>query len=219
MSVIRRNKSEMDRSQENLENTIQKVGEMSNFSLGLKGKLIGKALINESLLICIRCCQKNVKGNVFNIVDEKKWGSIPPLISRQSWYPLLLQLCTYKMGEFISEVLFFIADLEFHKIFWGITHNKWWTSTRIRQPCIIGKNTLVSWHFSFEWSIPTPNTCLIQFDFIWPSFNKISLSDAYLLESTESREEGSMQFALNYITLLFLELLIVNSWIVCLLVC
>ena len=113
----------------------------------------------------------------------------------------------------------FIADLEFHKIFWGITHNKWWTSTRIRQPCIIGKNTLVSWHFSFEWSIPTPNTCLIQFDFIWPSFNKISLSDAYLLESTESREEGSMQFALNYITLLFLELLIVNSWIVCLLVC
>ena len=59
----------------NLQNTIQKVGEMSNFSLGLKGKLIGKALINESLLICIRCCQKNVKGNVFNIVDEKKWGS------------------------------------------------------------------------------------------------------------------------------------------------
>ena len=35
----------------NLQNTIQKVGEMSNFSLGLKGKLIGKALINETSFV------------------------------------------------------------------------------------------------------------------------------------------------------------------------
>ena len=48
--------------------------EMSNFSLEKKEKLIGIALIIGTLLICIRCCQRNVKGNVFNIVDEKKWG-------------------------------------------------------------------------------------------------------------------------------------------------
>ena len=78
---------------------------MSNFSLGLKGKLIGKALINESLLICIRCCQKNVKGNVFNIVDEKKWGSTsshltaklipppPPTMYLHNGANLFLNLC------------------------------------------------------------------------------------------------------------------------------
>ena len=88
---------------------------MSNFSLGLKGKLIGKALINESLLICIRCCQKNVKGNVFNIVDEKKWGSTSSHLTAKLIPPPPPTTC--RRGEFISEVLFLLQTWNFTRYF------------------------------------------------------------------------------------------------------
>ena len=93
---------------------------MSNFSLGLKGKLIGKALINESLLICIRCCQKNVKGNVFNIVDEKKWGSTSSHLTAKLIPPPPPTTYLHKWGEFVSE--FVILVLISYNL--GFSHNK-----------------------------------------------------------------------------------------------